>query len=74
MPVTSSSQSPEPEPQPAEELGPKPGTKIRILGVGDSITVGWPNDGTGNGYRMRLKTLLFCEITLPFSFWSEFVY
>jgi hypothetical protein len=32
----------------------KPGTKLRILGIGDSITVGYPNDGDGNGYRLQL--------------------
>lgn len=36
----------------------KPGTKLRILGVGDSITVGFLSDrngGDGNGYRRQLK-------------------
>jgi hypothetical protein len=33
----------------------KKGTKLRILGVGDSITVGFPNDGDGNGYKFQLK-------------------
>jgi hypothetical protein len=32
--------------------------KLRILGVGDSITVGYPNGGDGDGYRSRLKELL----------------
>jgi hypothetical protein len=37
----------------------KPGTKLRILGVGDSITAGFLSDrdgGDGNGYRLELKT------------------
>ncbi|KAF6833212.1 hypothetical protein CPLU01_05731 [Colletotrichum plurivorum] len=37
----------------------KPGTKLRILGVGDSITVGFLSDrngGDGNGYRRQLKS------------------
>ena len=33
----------------------KHGVKLRILGVGDSITVGFPSDGDGNGYRAKLK-------------------
>ncbi|RSL78301.1 hypothetical protein CEP51_008323 [Fusarium floridanum] len=36
----------------------KPGTKLRILGVGDSITLGRQKadgGGDGNGYRLRLK-------------------
>ncbi|KAI8316014.1 Multidomain esterase [Colletotrichum sp. SAR11_59] len=36
----------------------KPGTNLRILGVGDSITVGFLSDldgGDGNGYRMKLR-------------------
>ncbi|GKT51238.1 uncharacterized protein ColSpa_11419 [Colletotrichum spaethianum] len=36
----------------------KPGTKLRILGVGDSITVGFLSDrngGDGNGYRHQLR-------------------
>ncbi|EQB54719.1 GDSL-like Lipase/Acylhydrolase [Colletotrichum gloeosporioides Cg-14] len=36
----------------------KPGTTLRILGVGDSITVGFLSDldgGDGNGYRMKLR-------------------
>ena len=36
----------------------KKGTKLRILPVGDSITVGFPsekNGGDGNGYRGQLK-------------------
>lgn len=35
----------------------KPGTELRILCVGDSITVGFLSDqdgGDGNGYRLRL--------------------
>ncbi|KAK1997647.1 GDSL-like Lipase/Acylhydrolase [Colletotrichum falcatum] len=35
----------------------KPGTTLRILGVGDSITVGYLSDvdgGDGNGYRLKL--------------------
>lgn len=35
----------------------KPGTELRILPVGDSITVGYLSDqdgGDGNGYRLRL--------------------
>ncbi|KAK1526716.1 hypothetical protein CPAR01_13244 [Colletotrichum paranaense] len=36
----------------------KPGTKLRILGVGDSITVGFLSErdgGDGNGYRLKLQ-------------------
>ncbi|KAI3392227.1 hypothetical protein diail_5982 [Diaporthe ilicicola] len=36
----------------------KPGTELRILCVGDSITVGFLSDqdgGDGNGYRLRLR-------------------
>ncbi|KAF9875133.1 bkrf1 encodes ebna-1 protein [Colletotrichum karsti] len=36
----------------------KPGTTLRILGVGDSITVGFLSDlegGDGNGYRFKLR-------------------
>ncbi|KAL0937195.1 bkrf1 encodes ebna-1 protein [Colletotrichum truncatum] len=36
----------------------KPGTTLRILGVGDSITVGFLSDldgGDGNGYRLKLR-------------------
>lgn len=36
----------------------KPGTELRILPVGDSITYGFPSDldgGDGNGYRLRLR-------------------
>ncbi|KZL63616.1 gdsl-like lipase acylhydrolase [Colletotrichum incanum] len=36
----------------------KPGTSLRILGVGDSITVGFLSDidgGDGNGYRLKLR-------------------
>ncbi|KAJ0382419.1 hypothetical protein COL922a_012611 [Colletotrichum nupharicola] len=36
----------------------KPGTALRILGVGDSITAGFLSDldgGDGNGYRMKLR-------------------
>ncbi|KAI9170782.1 hypothetical protein HJFPF1_00255 [Paramyrothecium foliicola] len=36
----------------------KKGTKLRILGVGDSITVGFLSDrdgGDGNGYRLKLQ-------------------
>ncbi|KAJ6438913.1 Lipase 1 [Purpureocillium lavendulum] len=36
----------------------KPGTELRILGVGDSITVGFlsnRNGGDGNGYRLKLR-------------------
>lgn len=35
----------------------KPGTELRILCVGDSITVGFLSEqdgGDGNGYRLRL--------------------
>lgn len=35
----------------------KPGTELRVLCVGDSITVGFLSDqdgGDGNGYRLRL--------------------
>ncbi|KAL0764245.1 hypothetical protein CaCOL14_013298 [Colletotrichum acutatum] len=38
--------------------GIKPGTTLRILGVGDSITVGFLSDiegGDGNGYRLKLR-------------------
>jgi hypothetical protein len=37
--------------------GVKPGTELRILGVGDSITVGYRSDengGDGNSYRGEL--------------------
>ncbi|OHE91508.1 GDSL-like Lipase/Acylhydrolase [Colletotrichum orchidophilum] len=37
--------------------GIKPGTTLRILGVGDSITLGFLSDidgGDGNGYRLKL--------------------
>ncbi|KAK2608511.1 hypothetical protein QQS21_002973 [Conoideocrella luteorostrata] len=36
----------------------KPGTELRILGVGESITVGFLSDrngGDGNGYRLKLR-------------------
>jgi hypothetical protein len=36
----------------------KPGTELRILPVGDSITYGFLSDldgGDGNGYRLRLR-------------------
>lgn len=36
----------------------KPGTELRILCVGDSITVGFLSDkngGDGNGYRLELR-------------------
>ncbi|KAK1671232.1 GDSL-like Lipase/Acylhydrolase [Colletotrichum godetiae] len=36
----------------------KPGTTLRILGIGDSITVGFLSDidgGDGNGYRLKLR-------------------
>ncbi|GKT63407.1 GDSL-like lipase/acylhydrolase [Colletotrichum tofieldiae] len=36
----------------------KPGTSLRVLGVGDSITVGFLSDsdgGDGNGYRLKLR-------------------
>jgi hypothetical protein len=36
-------------------LSSSPGSTLRILGVGDSITVGFPNLGDGNGYRVQLK-------------------
>lgn len=51
----------------------KPGTELRILCVGDSITVGFLSDqdgGDGNGYRLRLlddlsrKTSLFFNETV----------
>jgi hypothetical protein len=38
----------------------KPGTKLRILGVGDSISVGFLS-GDGNGYRLELKNDLSSE-------------
>ena len=44
----------------------KKGTKLRILPVGDSITVGFPseqNGGDGNGYRGQLKKDLSGEST-----------
>lgn len=39
----------------------KPGTELRILPIGDSITYGFLSDqggGDGNGYRLRLRQLL----------------
>lgn len=36
----------------------KPGTELRILPLGDSITMGWMSDqdgGDGNGYRLQLR-------------------
>ncbi|UKZ47743.1 hypothetical protein TrVGV298_001969 [Trichoderma virens] len=39
----------------------KPGTELRILAVGDSITYGFlsdQDDGDGNGYRLRLRQYL----------------
>ncbi|EFQ28945.1 GDSL-like Lipase/Acylhydrolase [Colletotrichum graminicola M1.001] len=42
--------------KPGQEI--KPGTTLRILGVGDSITVGFLSDidgGDGNGYRLKLR-------------------
>lgn len=39
----------------------KPGTELRILCVGDSITVGLLSDkngGDGNGYRLELRNAL----------------
>ncbi|EFQ34084.1 uncharacterized protein GLRG_09228 [Colletotrichum graminicola M1.001] len=42
--------------KPGKEV--KPGTELRILGVGDSITVGFLSDrngGDGNGYRLQLR-------------------
>ena len=39
----------------------KPGTELRILTVGDSITYGFLSDqdgGDGNGYRLRLRQYL----------------
>lgn len=36
----------------------KPGTELRILCVGDSITVGYLSDrngGDGNGYRLQMR-------------------
>lgn len=37
------------------------GTKLRILPVGDSITVGFPSDGDGDGYRRQLRDNLSSE-------------
>lgn len=39
--------------EPGKEI--KGSKKLRILTVGDSITVGFPNDGDGNGYRETLR-------------------
>jgi hypothetical protein len=42
----------------------KPGTELRILCVGDSITVGYRSDkdgGDGNGYRLRLFDDLYSK-------------
>jgi hypothetical protein len=46
-------QNPAPDIAPSPPL--QPGSKLRILGVGDSITVGFPSDGDGNGYRLQLR-------------------
>ena len=46
----------------------KPGTELRILPVGDSITVGFHSNldgGDGNGYRLRLKQNL-AGMSCPF--------
>lgn len=43
------------------------GTKLRILPVGDSITVGFPSDGDGDGYRRQLKDSLSGKILLTHS-------
>lgn len=42
----------------------KPDTELRILCVGDSITVGFLSDkngGDGNGYRLKLRNDLFSK-------------
>lgn len=42
----------------------KPGTELRILCVGDSITVGYRSDkdgGDGNGYRLRVFDDLYSK-------------
>lgn len=51
----------------------KPGTELRILPVGDSITVGWESNnkengvaGDGNGYRLELRNDLSSEINPSF--------
>lgn len=41
------------------------GTKLRILPVGDSITVGFPSDGDGDGYRRQLRDNLSGKAALP---------
>lgn len=44
----------------------KPGTELRILCVGDSITVGILSDqdgGDGNGYRLQLRADLSSKVS-----------
>ena len=41
----------------------KRGTKLRILGVGDSITVGF-RSGDGNGYRLQLRNDLSSNMSI----------
>lgn len=48
----------------------KPGTELRILPVGDSITVGFHSNldgGDGNGYRLKLKENLSGTSLSPFT-------
>lgn len=43
----------------------KPGTKLRILCAGDSITSGWKSEqdgGDGDGYRRRLQKSLSSKL------------
>jgi hypothetical protein len=47
----------------------KSGTELRILCVGDSITVGFRSDkdgGDGNGYRLQLRDDLYSKSNIPF--------
>jgi hypothetical protein len=46
----------------------KPGTELRILPVGDSITYGFLSNqdgGDGNGYRLRLREDLSSKTSSP---------
>jgi hypothetical protein len=47
----------------------KSGIELRILCVGDSITVGFRSDkdgGDGNGYRLQLRDDLYSKNDIPF--------
>jgi len=62
-----------------EPGGPvKPGTELRILCVGDSITVGYPNDigpgADGNGYRLELRNSLSRKNSLSLSVYLSLLY